>query len=266
MSAQSYGGFDTTFTPNPLPDNATAQSRIPPRLNAAVCVAKNFMAAYEYNLAQSPGATTVRIYARDLWFARGDNNLQALRVTAPDGRSYVFEYRRVSGLYDKGLTADTVILTALAGSTGGEAGTFMQAESLPWRSPHAGLFEESLDFAVQLLEWSPDSESVLLHISPNNGTRLFRFSLTELSTDILESVEVASGVHDFVQGEEKCVRGPYPWMQRNIFVRKKLGFTYQSPIALTAKWSIREFLWIVPVVCWSFHIMNAGCLSRSRMV
>lgn len=239
MSAQSYGGFDTAFTPNPLPDNATAQSRIPPRLNAAVCVAKNFMAAYEYNLAQSPGATTVRIYARDLWFARGDNNLQALRVTAPDGRSYVFEYRRVSGLYDKGLTADTVILTALAGSTGGEAGTFMQAESLPWRSPHAGLFEDSLDFAVELLEWSPDSESVLLHISPNNATRLFGFSLTELSTDILESVEVASGVHDFVQGEEKCVRGPYPWMQRNIFVRKKLGFTYQSPIALTAKWSIR---------------------------
>lgn len=239
MSAQSYGGTNPTFTPNPVPDNAIAQTRIPPRLNAAMCVAKNFMAAYKYDLEQNPGATTVRIYARDLWFARNDNRLQALRVTALDGKSYVFEYRRASGLYDRGLHADTVMLSALAGSKGGDAGTFMQAEALPWKSPHSGLFEDSLDFAVELLEWSPDSESVLLHVSPNKATRLFRFSLTELSKEILESQEVASGIHDFVQGEEKCVRGPYPWVQRHIYLREKLRFTYQSPIAVTPKWSIR---------------------------
>lgn len=239
MSAQAYGGIDTTFTANPVPDNAIAQTRIPPHLNAAMCVAKSFMAAYEYNLTQSPGAVSVRIYARDLWFARSDNKLQALRVTVPDGKSYVFEYRRSSGVYDKGLPADTVILSALAGATGGEAGTFMQAEALPWQSPHSGLFENSLDFAVELLEWSPDSESVLLHVSPNNATRLFRFSLTELSTEILESQEVANGIHNFVQGEEKCVRGPYPWVQRNIRLRKKFRFIHESPIAVTPKWSIR---------------------------
>lgn len=241
MSAQAYGGIDTTFSPSPLPDNANAFSRIPPRLNAALCVAKNFMTAYEYNLAQSPGATTVRIYARDLWFARSDNKLQALRVTALDGKSYVFEYRRASGLYDKGLSADTVILTALAGSTGGEAGTFVRAESLPWRYPSTARFLDVPDFAVQILEWSPDSESVLLYVSPSNipGQGLFRFSLTEQSTETLASVTVASGIHNFVQGEEKCVQGPYPWEQRHIYLRVKVGFSYQSPFAVNPQWSIR---------------------------
>jgi M6 family metalloprotease-like protein len=239
MSAQGYGGRDTTFTPTPLRDNANAYTRIAPRLNAAACVAKGHILLGEYDLRTNPGEATIRIHARDLWLNTRENKIQALRVTRSDGASFVFEYRRKTGNYDQGLSKDTVILNALHGGLGNIHGTFVQSCTLPWSEPNFGhFFISTLGFAAEIIEWSPNSESILLRLSPNLRSKTFDFSLHGSEMEILDSQVVASGVHDFVKGEEKCIIGSYPWTQTAIRQRMTLILSYKSPTRLNAEWHI----------------------------
>lgn len=240
MSARTYGGMSTTYTPVPLPDGAAQYGQIPPRLNAAACVAKNYMVPIEHDMRTSTGPMLVRLYARDVWFSRSENKSHALRVTRSDGKTLVFEYRRKSGNYDRGMTADTVILSALEGGLEGLAGTFVEALTLPNERGWGRRFNDGYTgFAAEIVEWSLNSESIVLHLSPNTNTRLSFCRLIEREIETVQIREIANGIHDFVAGEVKCIRGPYPWVLQAIWQKQIVYLEYASPIPAKPQWIIQ---------------------------
>jgi M6 family metalloprotease-like protein len=238
MSARTYGGMSTTYTPDPLPDGAAQYGQIPPRLNAAACVAKNYMVPIEHDIRTIASPTLVRIYARDVWFSRSENKFHALRVTSGE-RTFVFEYRRKSGNYERGMTADTIILSALEGGRGGLAGTFVEALTLPYKNKRH-IYIPLTSFAVEIFEWSLNSESIVLRLSPNFNTLSYHFSLRAGDPETVQVREIANGIHDFVAGEVKCIRGPYPWRLEAIWQKQKVVLKYAVPIPAKPQWIIKD--------------------------
>lgn len=212
MSARSYGGIGGSYHP-PVPrDNRPEYAGLGPSINAATALARGWLRAHAHQLPGGPVDFELR--SRHWLGAQPALTPQAVELHAPEGSTYVLEYRENAG-WDAGQGGPVLLINAAKGSTadlahpGTHSATFLGMIRLPVTFGGAGSVFNGPGFGVEVVDLSPGNHTARVRVVP--GRAAMASVSMSVEHKLLESTVVERGNTTFVKGERLCLEGTWPY-------------------------------------------------------
>jgi hypothetical protein len=227
MSAMGYGGMPHTYTP-PVPrDGQGEYASLGPSINAGTALARGWLDAHVFHL---PGASFEMELRSRHWLGKIPGYApQALELIAPDGKTYVVEYRENED-WDKGLGSPLLIINAVKGSTADVAhpnthsATFLGKIGLPLNFGYGSNIFNGPGFGLEVLDRSPGNHLIRIRVS--SGRVGITFPIMNKVKETLNETVVETGETKFVPGEKFCVEGTWPYQKIEVEEKWTLEFSY----------------------------------------
>jgi hypothetical protein len=246
MSAQTYGGYSGAgaFHPPDPRDGRPEYSGLGPSLNAATALFHGWVDAHVFSNSMP---RNYRIRSRSHGGRNPNETPQALMIQVPSGDTYVVEYRERTG-WDRGQNRDYLIVTQGKGGLADYnypnqfTGSFAARLGLPVDPTAVGQnWLEFWNFAIQLIEVDPVSQSILVRVYPGGAPQLNVTSTTTVTVQHSEIVE--TGEHQFQSGKVRCVDGTWAYEKREQTTVAVFEAHWQPAEGVAAQWT----LWGQPV-------------------
>jgi hypothetical protein len=242
MSAQSYGGLGGPAFPDPPHEGKKEYSGIGPSLNAGTALGRGWLDAYVHDL---PGSTCDYELRSRHWLGKSSTlPPQALELRAPDGKTYVVEYRENVD-WDEGQEAPVILVNAVKGSTADQAhpdtssATYLGMIRLPISFGGPGSVYNGPGFGIQVIDRTAWSRSVRIRLQPG-GVGATPIQITSRK-ELLAANTVESGLTTWEPGEKLCVEGT--WSYDKVERQEVATFEASHPLVvppMSVTWTVDD--------------------------
>jgi hypothetical protein len=267
MSAMGYGGLASPLIPAPPRDNRVEYTGLGPAVNAATALGRGWLNAHVYALAGA-GPAEFDLRSRHFWGKDPALAPQAVEVRAPDGQTYVLEFRENAD-WDQGQGTPLLILNHGKGSTADAAhpnthsATYRGQITLPLTLGAPNSVLNGPGFGIQVLDRNPGAHLARVRLVPGRA-RATPLNFTNRRR-LIRSETLENGLTPFEPGEKLCVEGTWPY--RRVANAQVITFeiTYaEARPPISAAWSVdgRELKYATDTL----HFKKKVSIANAKLV